>query len=359
MKFSKIILTLLISAFSVQLSAQIASNPYVNGATVNPAPLPSPGTGTSNNVSVTFNFGNSTSTSIPLSTLNGVNISLSKLAVNGAFSTANNIVISGGDYFTFTYDAALNTIVATQKAVIPGNSYETITITHLIVTGTSDISNPQNGLNVNVAFLAAVNPNQVDDHTDAFTYTSAGGPLPIRLVSFNGIKENSSVLLKWQTSSEQDSKLFDVEFSTDGNQWTSIGKVAAAGNSTTTRNYSMVHTTPVNGVNYYRLKQVDTRNNFAYSNIVPIAFTIRGVTIHSVYPNPFVSQLKLDVSSDRTGYVRIQLSDNLGRILRTQSVALQVGVNRISLDNLSDLGSGIYNVEVKTAYSSSRFKLKK
>ena len=191
------------------------------------------------------------------------------------------------------------------------------------------------------------------------TYTPSGGILPIRLVTFNGVKEESKVQLKWQTSSEQDSKLFDVEFSTNGSQWTSIGKVNAAGTSTTPRDYSLVHNTPVNGVNYYRLKQVDIQDNFSYSNIVPISFTIRGLNINAVYPNPFVDRVKIDISSDRNETVRIQVSDNLGRVLRTQSVAVQKGVNPILLDNLSGLLPCIYNVEVKTAYSTFRYKLKK
>lgn len=358
--YNKMFVVMLLSLFSMsQVFAQPATDPYVNGATVNPAPLPAPGASGSNNVSVLFNFGNSSATAIPLNPLNVVNISLSKLAVNGVFSPATNITVTGGDYFVFTYNSVTNTITGTQKAIIPAYAYETVTISGLIVTGESDISNPQNGLNVNVAFLATYNPNQNNDNTSAFTYTASGGPLPIRILSFNGIKDVSKVLLSWQTSSEQNSKLFDVEFSENGSTWTSIGQVKAAGTSTTQRTYVLTHATPVNGVNYYRLKQVDLNGNFSYSNVVAINFTIKGVNISAVYPNPFVSRIKIDISSDRSEVVRIQVSDNLGRVLKTQSSAIQKGVNNIWLDNLSSLAPGIYNVQVKTSYSTYRYKLKK
>jgi hypothetical protein len=359
MKLTKIILNLLVFTCigTSQLFAQ-AADPSVNGATVMPAPLPAPGAAGSNNVSVSFNFANASTTAIPLDINNVINVSLSYLDVNGTFSAAN-VTTTGGDYFTFSYNVATKTLTATQKTVIPGLGGELITLTGLIVTAPSDRSNPQNGLNVNVAFLRTYNADLGNDKTSAFTFTGAGGTTPIHLLTFNGIKQENKVDLKWQTSSEVNTKYFDVEFSENGLQWTSIGKIDAAGNSTSTRYYDLIHKSPVNGVNYYRLKLVDNSNSFTYSNIVAINFTIRGVTINSVYPNPFVSQLKIDVSSDRTDAVRIQLSDNLGRVIKVQNASVQKGVNRIVLDDLANLAPGIYNVEVKTAYSTSRFKLKK
>jgi hypothetical protein len=361
MKISKISWMLMLSVFSIlQVSAQTPSDPSVNGATVNPAPLPAPGSSGSGEARVFFNFANATSTAIPLNPLNVINVSLSKLAVNGAFTQATNISTTGGNYFAFTYNTATNTITATQIAPIPGFAFETITISNLLVTGESPRSNPNNGLNVNVAFLATYNPNQNNDNTSAFTYTGAGGTLPIRLLSFNGLKQESSVQLKWQTSSEQNSNYFEVQFSPNGNtQWTSIGKVNAAGTSSTQRNYSLIHNSPIDGVNYYRLKQVDVSGNYAYSNIVPITFTIKGVHVGSIYPNPFMDRVKIDISSDRNETVRIQLTDNVGRILKVQSTSIQKGVNPLWLEGLSGLAPGVYNIEVKTSYTTYRVKLKK
>lgn len=370
MKLTKIFFNLLLfSGICISHVFGQASDPYVNGATVSPAPIRvDPITFPINKdpLSVSFNFGNSSTTAIQLNTLNAINVSLSKLSprpndiVGGNPPYYYTVSTVGGDYFSVTYNSTTNTFVFVQKAVIPGYAYETITIDGLIATGLSDDPlSPQNGLNVNVAFLAAVNPNQVNDNTSSFTYTTSTTVVPIRIVTFNGLKLDNKVELKWQTSSEVNSKYFDVEFSENASQWVSIGTVNAAGNTTNPRDYSLVHNSPVNGVNYYRLKQVDADGYFSYSNIVPITFAIKGVSINSVYPNPFVSQLKIDVSSDRADVVNIQLSDNLGRVLKVEKTTLQKGVNKISLDNLSGLAPGIYNVEVKTAYSTFRYKLKK
>lgn len=361
MKIYKIITVLLLSVISMsQVSAQAPSDPSVNGATVNPAPIPAPLLA-GNTVSVFFNFANASSTAIPLNPLDVINVSLSKLAVGGTFSTAANIVTTGtGNYFAFTYNPVTNTLTATQIAVIPAFASETIYLNGLILTGESTKLNPQNGLNVNVAFLATYNPNQVNDNTSAFTYTIAQSVTPIRLLSFNGVKEENSVELKWQTSSEINSSYFEVEFSPNGNtQWHSIGKVNAAGTSSSAVNYSLMHNTPIDGTNYYRLKQFEKSGNFVYSNIVAINFAIKGVHIGSIYPNPFADKIRVDVSSDRNETVRITLSDNVGRILKTQIGIVQKGVNQFNVENLSGLTPGIYNVEVKTSYTTYRIKLKK
>lgn len=360
MKLTKILFNLLVFSFvGISQVYSQAADPSVNGATVNPAPLPAPGAAGSNNASVYFSFANASTTSIPLNAINVINVSLSGLAINGAFSAATNVTSTGGDYFSFSYNSTTHTLTATQKAVIPGLGGQIITINGLVVTSQSDRTNPQNGLNVNVSFLRTYNAELGNDNTSAFTFTGSGGLVPIRLVSFDGVKMTNKVLLKWQTTSEQDSKYFDVEFSENGTAWNSIGTVNAAGNSATEKSYSLPHNSPVNGVNYYRLKQVDINGNFTHSNIVAITFTIKGISISSVYPNPFVNLLKLDVSSDRSEMVRIQLSDNMGRVLQVFNQAVQKGVNKITLDNLAGLAPGIYNVEVKTAYSTFRYKLKK
>ena len=110
------------------------------------------------------------------------------------------------------------------------------------------------------------------------------GPLPIKLLSFTATKQVSTVQLNWQTSIEVNSKNFVAQHSIDGTNWSDIGTVAAAGNSTSSRSYGLVHTNPIIGVNYYRLKSNDLDANFEYSDIRQVTFT--GSTDIKILPNP-------------------------------------------------------------------------
>ena len=116
---------------------------------------------------------------------------------------------------------------------------------------------------------------------------NSSGTLPVTWESITAEKQNSQSLINWSTASEQNTKDFEVQFSTNTIDWQPIGTVLAAGNSATQRNYSFVHTTPLknNNYNYYRILQRDLDGKFSYSKIVSILFNEPGADLQ-VYPNP-------------------------------------------------------------------------
>jgi hypothetical protein len=63
-------------------------------------------------------------------------------------------------------------------------------------------------------------------------------PLPVELLYFEGEANPTFNYLKWATASEQNSSYFDIEKSTDGEIWRTVGQEQAAGNSTEKITYS-------------------------------------------------------------------------------------------------------------------------
>ncbi|MDJ1506953.1 hypothetical protein QNI22_40345, partial [Cytophagaceae bacterium BD1B2-1] len=95
--------------------------------------------------------------------------------------------------------------------------------------------------------------------------------LPVTYLSLNGYAtEEKQVELKWITSSEENSSMFNVERSSDGKTYTQLGSVVAAGNSSTPLTYSFLDSSPLSGVNYYRLNQIDRDGNGSYSKVVTV-----------------------------------------------------------------------------------------
>jgi len=93
--------------------------------------------------------------------------------------------------------------------------------------------------------------------------------LPVTLLDFHGQLNNNNVVLGWSTSSEQNSKYFEVQKSDDGVNFYPIGMVNAAGFSTSQRNYELIDK-KVNELNYYFLKMVDIDGRFVYSRTILI-----------------------------------------------------------------------------------------
>lgn len=95
----------------------------------------------------------------------------------------------------------------------------------------------------------------------SFTLTNVTGGcvvLPIELLYFNGNKISCGEnLLTWSTATEMNNNYFDVERSVDAMHFEFLGRIQAAGNSTINNKYSFKDSKPYQGINYYRLKQVD------------------------------------------------------------------------------------------------------
>lgn len=81
--------------------------------------------------------------------------------------------------------------------------------------------------------------------------------LPIELVRFNGINQGKTNLFEWITATEKNNDYFNLERSSDGENWTVISKIIGAGNSTTSKCYYTKDLNPPNTINYYRLVQAD------------------------------------------------------------------------------------------------------
>ena len=95
--------------------------------------------------------------------------------------------------------------------------------------------------------------------------------LPIELLYFRAkVVSNEHVRLEWETLSEFNNERFDIERSEDGNSWHIIGYVDGNGTTNESLKYSYDDRFPLNGISYYRFRQVDADGAWAYSNIVVV-----------------------------------------------------------------------------------------
>jgi hypothetical protein len=68
----------------------------------------------------------------------------------------------------------------------------------------------------------------------------------------------------------------------------------------------------------------------------------------TVYPNPFVSNIKLNINSSRQTQGSVVVNNIAGQPVYIQSVSVLNGQNTIVLNNLSGLKPGIYIVNFIT-----------
>jgi len=155
-------------------------------------------------------------------------------------------------------------------------------------------------------------------------------PLPVELLNFEAkLIDQSKTELNWDTGSEINTALFEIERSIDGFDFTNIGNVLASGNSSELIHYNFIDDKPFNGENYYRLKMLDLNGAYEYSNTKVVDIRLENITIQSIENGYFIS-------TERN--VEFTLYDLGGRLISKQNS------NFILFENLSP---GLYFLEVR------------
>lgn len=172
--------------------------------------------------------------------------------------------------------------------------------------------------------------------------TSSISPLPITLSSFNAKIVEEDVELSWITATEINSDSFEVERSSDGQKFSRIGSVAAAGNSNIPRKYHHTDAHPHFNKNYYRLKLLDFDGAFEYSPVIVAIFKDKSDLAFGVYPNP-VEHGKLVITTNPLE--RLNIIDPVSlRVVRELP-----NVNSFPTDNLPP---GVYLIQTADAFST-------
>jgi Secretion system C-terminal sorting domain len=177
--------------------------------------------------------------------------------------------------------------------------------------------------------------------------------LPVELTTFNANVNKSTTKLTWQTASEKNNAFFAIERSVDGDVFSKIGEVKGNGNSTTTQNYQYTDATPVKGINYYRLRQVDFDGTEDVSKTVSINFDGKGGSKAKVYPTLVSNVVNIELSSDAK--TALSVSDVTGRVILTQNTE---GAYYQTM-NLGTLSSGLYFLNIRSNEGTETVKIYK
>jgi len=165
-------------------------------------------------------------------------------------------------------------------------------------------------------------------------------PLPITLLGFKATKQDSKVLLTWETSTEINSSKFIVRRSKDGVTYTAIKQVGAAGNSNTTLRYATEDLQPLSGWNYYRLQLIDKDGSYIYSKVGVVNFDLK-TSFAIIYPNPTKGNIRLQMADGYSGKYTYKVFDSQGKL---------IVVNTVSNDNtnirLTRFAAGSYYLNI-------------
>jgi hypothetical protein len=315
-----------------------------------------------NNASAIFPIGNSAYNPLTITNKSGASDVFAARVVDGAYmegltgaaitstvlnrtwdiSKTNANAGSGVD-FVFNWNAGE---VANGSFTSPKMNHYSSTTSNWEVPTVTSTTVGSNALTV-VGYTGTFSP---------FTIAEGSSALPVELTAFNANCTENTTTINWQTASEHNSASFDVEKSRDGANWSVIKTLAAAGNSTTTIDYSVVDSEKSATIVYYRLNQIDQDG---VSKIYgPISATCGGTNDFTaiVYPNPAAAIVTVEMNSPIAQTVSIQICGTDGKAIVQMATSLEEGTTQIPL-SIETLKAGVYSVQVNGENATNTIKL--
>jgi hypothetical protein len=190
---------------------------------------------------------------------------------------------------------------------------------------------------------ATAGDNHIKVNVTSFSQFSASSSssdfvanLPVELISFNGYATTKGSRLTWQTAMEKNNEGFEIQRSFNGRDWENIGFVIGKGTTQENQDYQFMDEQPRDGVNYYRLKQIDFDGRSDYSTIVNVEHESAQSKLR-IFPNPIKDELNII-----SGQGNATIYNILG-----QPVKQLVIKNEQSKINASDLASGQYILHIQ------------
>ena len=175
------------------------------------------------------------------------------------------------------------------------------------------------------------------------------GALPVELSAFYGENRGDENHLHWTTLSEVNNDFFNVLRSKDGAFFERIGIVDGSGTTTAINNYDFIDEQPFDGINYYRLEQVDFDGTKEYSQIIDLYVERLGSTEMNLWPNPTSGDININLLGDLKGNTMImKVYDMTGAEIQQQEIDIS---NQIQFRfDLGNLPHGMYLVELWNNY---------
>ena len=174
---------------------------------------------------------------------------------------------------------------------------------------------------------------------------SVNSILPVELKEFSVVKNGKRAELNWITAFERNNEEFEVQRSTNKENYTVVTTVRGQGNSEGDVAYQAFDDNPIAGVNYYRLKQIDTDGKFEYSDVKSVEFAPE-VSI-DIYPSLVKKgeRISFEIKGISSSDFTFSVTDIAGKLIEKGTVSRFSDNYYFSTTNLV---SGVYVVDLKS-----------
>ena len=192
-----------------------------------------------------------------------------------------------------------------------------------------------------------------------FGSSDPANPLPVTLTSFEGEMIDGEAHLTWETASEVNNDFFEVQRSTNGEDYVTIGVVKGSGTTTAANTYTYVDRNAFFGTSYYRLKQVDFDGASKIEDeVVVLQLDSEGEFDVRTFPNPTTQEnINIQVITTGESAVNVKLVDLYGREYYDAEVRAEQLFKVINVEPSAILRQGVYMLIVQRGSNTVKKKI--
>ena len=215
-------------------------------------------------------------------------------------------------------------------------------LTGIIKDSYTATSTPLN-MNGSTVLNFTINSNAASQNAKRFMIVfRPSSVLALEFTNLKATQQQNGIMLTWSVANENGITQYEVQKSTDGTDFTTIGTVSADGAAS----YNWLDQNPVDGENYYRIVAVQANGSLSYSNIVNVE-TAKGAPAITAYPNPVTGgTVSLQLTNMPAGTYDVRLVDNIGQVVMVKSIIHPGGSSAQTLQLGNYLAKGNYNLQV-------------
>jgi hypothetical protein len=168
--------------------------------------------------------------------------------------------------------------------------------------------------------------------------------LPQRVIGFRAFSAGDHIDLAWQVVNESRLDSYEVQRSSDGNAFSTIGDVRSANAG----NYHFSDTHPLPGLNIYRLKLDGEQNGYVFSSVASATqYGISRINV-ALRPNPVSNHATLQIFAAEPAMADVRLMNMYGSVVLTKQVKISSGENKIMLSGFENFPPGVYQLFVSS-----------
>ncbi|HCF63221.1 MAG TPA: hypothetical protein DEU93_02805 [Chitinophagaceae bacterium] len=277
----------------------------------------------------------------------GENFGLIRNDVHLAVERRKPVLVSDTIYYTLGQLRAQTYQLEFNPSMLDGEGLTAFLIDqHLQTTTPVSLSN----ISTYTFTATASEPGSYAANRFMLVFQKAMAPVPVTITSVSATRNrDNTVAVRWTTENETDMRIYEVERSENGVQFTGIITTNPTANNGGSARYLQHDLSPLKQDNFYRIKAISQNGLVQYSPIVKVNALESNGQI-AVYPNPVENKtIHLRFTAVDPGAYLVRLLSNNGQEVFTSRLQVQTSNATHTLYPAKHIAAGKYILIVTDA----------